>query len=83
MANSGTALALALVPIVQEAGWVPELVWTQRLQEKSFASAGDQTSIARSAILWPDTVLTELPCSRKHKHQTSLNTAYLCIGSLM
>jgi hypothetical protein len=22
------------VPIVQEAGWAPELVWTQRLQEK-------------------------------------------------
>jgi hypothetical protein len=29
------------VPIVQEAGWAPELVWTQRLEEKSFASAGD------------------------------------------
>jgi hypothetical protein len=25
-----------LVPIVQEAGWAPEPVWTQRLQEKSF-----------------------------------------------
>jgi hypothetical protein len=24
------------VPIVQEAGWAPELVWTQRLEEKSF-----------------------------------------------
>jgi hypothetical protein len=29
------------VPIGQEAGWAPEPVWTQRLQEKSFASAGD------------------------------------------
>jgi hypothetical protein len=28
------------VPIVQEAGWAPEPVWTQRLEEKSFASAG-------------------------------------------
>jgi len=27
------------VPIVQEAGWAPEPVWTQRLEEKSFASA--------------------------------------------
>jgi hypothetical protein len=26
-----------LVPIVQEAGWAPEAVWTQRLEEKSFA----------------------------------------------
>jgi hypothetical protein len=25
-----------LVPIGQEAGWAPELVWTQRLEEKSF-----------------------------------------------
>jgi hypothetical protein len=37
------------VPIVQEAGWAPELVWTQRLEEKSFAPAGDRTSITRSS----------------------------------
>jgi hypothetical protein len=37
------------VPIVQEAGWDPEPVWTQRLEEKSFAPAGDQTPIARSS----------------------------------
>jgi hypothetical protein len=37
------------VPIVQEAGWTPEPVWTQRLEEKSFAAAGDRTSIARSS----------------------------------
>jgi hypothetical protein len=30
-----------LVPIVQESGWVPEPVWTQRLEEKSLAPAGD------------------------------------------
>jgi hypothetical protein len=29
------------LPIVQEAGLAPEPVWTQRLEEKSFASAGD------------------------------------------
>jgi hypothetical protein len=34
------------VPIVQEAGWAPEPVWTQRLEEKSFAPAGDRTSTA-------------------------------------
>jgi hypothetical protein len=28
------------VHIVQEAGWVPEAVWTQRLEEKSSASVG-------------------------------------------
>jgi hypothetical protein len=32
------------VPIVQEAGWTPEPVWTQRLEEKSLASTGDRTS---------------------------------------
>jgi hypothetical protein len=35
------------VRIVQEAGWAPEPVWTQRLEEKSFAPGGDRTSIAR------------------------------------
>jgi hypothetical protein len=37
------------VPIVQEAGWAPEPVWTQTLEEKSFASAGDGTSIVQPA----------------------------------
>jgi hypothetical protein len=37
------------VPIGQEAGWAPEPVWTQRLEEKPFASAGDQTWITRSS----------------------------------
>jgi hypothetical protein len=37
------------VPIVQEAGWASEPVWTQRIEEKSFAPAGDRTSIARSS----------------------------------
>jgi hypothetical protein len=34
------------VTIEQEAGWAPEPVWTQRLQEKSFVPARDRTSIA-------------------------------------
>jgi hypothetical protein len=37
------------VPIGQEAGWASEEVWTQKLQEKSFASARDRTPIARSS----------------------------------
>jgi hypothetical protein len=36
------------VPIVQEAGRAPEPVWSQRLEEKSFPSAGDRTSIVQS-----------------------------------
>jgi hypothetical protein len=39
------------VPIVQEAGWAPEPVWTQRLEETSLSSAGDRTSIAQSSSL--------------------------------
>jgi hypothetical protein len=31
-----------LVPIGQEAGWASDLLWTQRLEEKSFATAGDR-----------------------------------------
>jgi hypothetical protein len=37
------------VPIVQEAEWASEPVWTQRLEEKSFAPAVDRTPIARSS----------------------------------
>jgi hypothetical protein len=37
------------IPIVQEAGWAPEPVCTQRLEEKSFAPDGDRTPNARSS----------------------------------
>jgi hypothetical protein len=37
------------VPIVWEAGWDPEPVWMQGLEEKSSAPVGDRTSIARSS----------------------------------
>jgi hypothetical protein len=30
-------------------GWAPEPVWTQRIEEKSFAPAGDRTPVARSS----------------------------------
>jgi hypothetical protein len=38
------------VPIGQEAGWASELLSTQRLEEKSFASAGDRTPVVQSAV---------------------------------
>jgi hypothetical protein len=44
-----------------EAGWTSELVWTQRLEEKCFASAGDRTPEPRSSSLQSDATLTELP----------------------
>jgi hypothetical protein len=38
------------VPIVQEAGWTPEPVWMQRLEEKSSASVGDRTLVVQSVV---------------------------------
>jgi hypothetical protein len=38
------------VPIGQEAGWAPELVCTQRLEEESFASADDRTPVVQSVV---------------------------------
>jgi hypothetical protein len=38
------------VPIGQEAGWAPEPVWTQRLEEKSSASVGDRTPVVQSVV---------------------------------
>jgi hypothetical protein len=45
-----------LVPTVQEAGWAPEPVWTQRLEEKSSAPAGYRTPIARSSSPYSQTL---------------------------
>jgi hypothetical protein len=38
------------VPIGQEAGWAPEPVWTQRIEEKSFAPAGDRTPVVKPVV---------------------------------
>jgi hypothetical protein len=38
------------VAILQEAGWAPEPVWTQRLEEKSSASVGDRTPVTQSVV---------------------------------
>jgi hypothetical protein len=38
------------VSILQDAAWAPEPVWTQRLEEKSFASVGDRTPVVQSVV---------------------------------
>jgi hypothetical protein len=38
------------VPIVQEAGWASEPVWTERIKEKSLAPAGDRTPVVQSVV---------------------------------
>jgi hypothetical protein len=42
--------ALPPVPIIQEAEWAPEPVWTQRLEEKFSASFGDRTPVVQSVV---------------------------------
>jgi hypothetical protein len=37
-------------PIGYETGWTSELVWSQRLEEIFFASAGDQTPVIQSVV---------------------------------
>jgi hypothetical protein len=37
-------------PIGPEAGWAPEPVWTQMLEEKSSASVGDRTPTIQSVV---------------------------------
>jgi hypothetical protein len=38
------------VHIGQEAGWTRQPVWTQRLEEKFFAPAGDRASVVKSVV---------------------------------
>jgi hypothetical protein len=66
------------VPIVQEAGWAPEPVWTQRLKEKSSASvgAGDWTSVVQSVVRrytdWAAPVPSELEVQNWNKVNMSV-----------
>jgi hypothetical protein len=51
--SSGRAIPSGMyppVPIRQEAGWVSEKVWTEKLEEKSFANAGDRTLVVQSVV---------------------------------
>jgi hypothetical protein len=66
----GSALALGKgppVPTIQEAGWAPELVWTQRLEEKSFHICRESNPdrpviqpIARHYTEWATQLLTTI-----------------------
>jgi hypothetical protein len=51
VSHPGYALPQGKGPPVQEAGWAPEPVWTQRLEEKSFAPAGIEP-VARHYTAW-------------------------------
>jgi hypothetical protein len=49
------------VPIVQEARWAPEPVWTQRLEENSSASVGDRTPIVQPVARYYTDWATAVP----------------------
>jgi hypothetical protein len=61
------------VPIVQEAGWTPEPVWTQRLEEKSFTPRRESNPdrpvvqpVVRHYTAWASRLLMLLSsCGRK------------------
>jgi hypothetical protein len=38
------------VAIGEEAVWTSDVIWTQRLEEISFASVGDQTPVVQSVV---------------------------------
>jgi hypothetical protein len=38
------------VPVGQEAGWAPEPIWTQKLEEKSSAFVGYRTPVVQSVV---------------------------------
>jgi hypothetical protein len=49
------------VPIGQEAGWAPEPVWTQRLEEKSSTSVGDRTPVVQFVVSYYSDWATAVP----------------------
>jgi hypothetical protein len=55
------AALLPPVPIVQETGWASEPVWTQRIEEKSFAPSGDRTPCDISKVLHLQMCIYKLP----------------------
>jgi hypothetical protein len=58
------------VPIGQNAGWASELVWTQRLEEKSFVSTWDRTPVVQSVRHYTDLRYPssyEIPLQRRYR----------------
>jgi hypothetical protein len=63
------------VSIGQEAGWAPELVWTQGLEEKSSALVGDRTPVVQPVVRHYTAWATAAPRNTKtmdkiQKHST-------------
>jgi hypothetical protein len=61
------------VPIVQEAGWAPEPVWRQRLEEKSSASVGDRIPAVQSVVRHCTDWATPAPYDRSNNNNNNNN----------
>jgi hypothetical protein len=53
----------------QEVRWASELVWTQRLEKESFASAGDLTPVAQSVVRQKKLLIFINDAKFKHTYQ--------------
>jgi hypothetical protein len=62
------------VHILQEAGWAPEPVWTQRLQDKSSVPVGDRTPVVQSVVRHYTDWATPAPEAHMDSQNISLGT---------
>jgi hypothetical protein len=70
------------VPIVQEAGWAPEPVWTQRLEEKSSAPVGDRTPIVHPVFHSSLNTTAELVTYLSNTNTKAFNLSVPCFFSI-
>jgi hypothetical protein len=73
--------ALLPVPIAQEVGWTSEVVWTQRQEEKSFASVGDLTPVVQSVVRHYTDWATSVPNNSRQKVSTIYEALYYTYSS--
>jgi hypothetical protein len=64
------------VPIVQEGGWAPEPVWTQRLEEKSSAPVGDQTPVVQPVVRHYTAWATSAPSQMRASPNYGISRTY-------
>jgi hypothetical protein len=68
------------VPIVQEAGWAPQPVWTQRLEEKALATDRDVSKEYRSKIQTDCKLLLTSSVSEHNKYGQTESHAHVVIN---
>jgi hypothetical protein len=66
------------LPIEQEAGWTPEPVWTQRLEEKSSASVEDRTPVVHSVVRHYNSTMCNYKSSSRRCSQ--MHAVFACVN---